>query len=509
MKGILVAFFLILYYSATFAEYIDCNYKLKNISNGQYVNFSQMRKNIKSDRGYLNVRGWVLSYALIGDFNIAETYKQHLNDYWMINYDTVLNLDLVSRKTSFGVLGANLQLLMPMYQGRTGSAAFIYNNYGKLSVGYQEGIESNIKVDALSVAVGDTSNVVQCIKNFFINDKINIPNLYSGLYSATLSSHNESGIARFLNTTKEFMYNLPFRVSYSSLANSNLVFGLSYMPLGYQHMQNNSGYGNDIMMNNSSFKLSGIKGIKFDKQNGKGSTQSNYEYIKSQSVASVNIAEKVPKGDDVNVVQVSSYYDNMNPYTLVNKYVISPYKHVISGAASYMYNIANTKIVTSIIGEYAKSGRIDNNLKDKNVILEYYDLIGVAVGVNVFYQKFKLGCAYGHLGKSGIIKSMDFFEDRANSFYWNFGGSYKYNDLSLSFTYIYSNMYSNASDSILTAYLLKDFTVGVEYLLCKNNKMDCKLFNNYHIFTVLQDDMRSNTMNYNGIIILLGMKLEF
>ncbi|KJV68954.1 hypothetical protein [Candidatus Neoehrlichia procyonis] len=525
MRGYIAVFFLVLLlcYNVVSARQMDYDNGLKNAKNNQCVNFQKIKKVIKSDKGRVNARGQVLSYAWIRDQKaLGEEVEENIAFFdWGITYDTVLNLDLVSKRSNFGVVGASLQLLMPMSQGRTGSLIFINNDYGKLSFGYQAGVESNIKVDAFSIAVGDTSDAwVKYIK-YFAHHSEDIPfYLPSGLYSETLSSDNENGIVRFLSTTKGFMHSLPFRISYSFTGFSNMIFGVSYMPLGYK-IQNNSGYDITSITNTSNILIENLQlGL--------------YKFVSQQQPsilpARLTILEKIQlRGDAINKVDVDNDANRIqNVHALTTKYIVSPYKNVISGGLSYTYDIASTKIVTSLIGEYAKSEKVSDNLNSDIIELEYYDLTGVAAGVNVLYDKLKLGCAYGYLGKSGIIKYnflgkkyLDFISSGNNSYYWNFGGSYEYNDLSLSVTYLYSVTNSNyITNKIFDVYFLKDFTVGLEYMLYNNNKVHCKLFSNYHVFNLLQsteiffdtnavDDVEKDVVKYNGVVFLLGVKVEF
>lgn len=201
-------------------------------------------------------------------------------------------------------------------------------------------------------------------------------NFNPGLYSESVFRDDDNLVFNNSNhdasvgiITKDFINNLPFRLSYQSQNFMGLKFGISYSPVGYN--------------------------------------QQLFEFPLIVSAEFVSDVRKI-EGDKLNVSKehtVLPYINNRSNTSAIG--LIGPvYKNIISGGISYTYNIKNVKFSTSIIGEYGNE-YIDDDTK-LGYVMHYVhqQLNGISIGFNVSYDNLKLAGAYGNLGTSGIVKSM-------------------------------------------------------------------------------------------------------
>ncbi|KJV68952.1 hypothetical protein [Candidatus Neoehrlichia procyonis] len=499
----------------------------------------QTLQNVSQDyMKYITISGKLMSYNwfIKDNFNNKNVYEYNFDsnfEKWGIDSNGMLEVNLKKYDTNI-LYGAKFQILMPITKGRI--VAFADTPYGYISLGYQEGVESEMKVDAFDIAAGDASSEwTRYIRHFFpVHKGVNNIPFYrsSGLYSENLFRNNGNYFSTDFNLNEnDFSGYLPFRFSYKSLNFNGLTFGISYSPKGYK----------------SDFLLNDVMGV-------------------------INVMGDV---DDSN----SDYgivYRYRDVFAPLNNVVISPYTHIISGAISYGYKVNDIKFNASMIGEYGKSITADNakfmaskyvnlsinrahnmyidepaskhdQLFNEQYMAEYvkkflnkymderyhklHNLTGIALGINAQYKNLKLGAAYGYLGQSGVIDYNDKFKDlvdvtqyfpKNHAYYWDVGASYQYNNLLLSITYFKSFSYNYYYDNFKHILyrgnnFLKDLGIGIDYTLYTTDKLNCKIFTNYHYFNTNQDyrlyyidDSNIEKANINkGSIILSGIKIEF
>ncbi|ABD45211.1 gram-negative porin family protein [Ehrlichia chaffeensis str. Heartland] len=386
-------------------------------------------------------------------------------------HDGMFSIEIDSNPDKHGIVyGAYSQINIPHVAGKSfgnnaafnrGSKIFAKTPYGNFSVGYQEGVESMMKLNAFSIVAGDDSNIwTKHLRNILHEKKdgqsgysVYYFNFNSGLYSESLFRNSDNivfdDIDYYLGTgiiSRSFINNLPFRLSYQSQNFMGLRFGVSYSPFGYD--------------------------------------QRLFELQKDR-----------------------------NSDTLI---LVGPrYRHIVSGGISYTYNIKNLKFSASVIGEY---GDEEHDYKAHyNRYYRHNTLKAVSIGWNVGYDKIELAGSYGKLNSAGIpydkcvihgvpyeyvyrsvihwlyLKDMDY--------YWDIGIAYKYAPLSLSVIYFMSNRVGNE---------LSDVNVGIEYDILKYSGFKSSLFANYNYYTFRQfSDTYRIHVNGKGSILLVGAKLSF
>ncbi|WDM84972.1 hypothetical protein K6025_03765 [Ehrlichia sp. JZT12] len=168
---------------------------------------------------------------------------------WSATYDSILRVGAELKPSNSSIkYGADFQVAVPSVKGMNfekksalnrGSKIFAATPYGDFSIGYQEGLESLMKLDASNIIAGDESNGwTQHIRGALAERKNAFgyemyPFLLSpGLYSENVFRNNDNAV---LNSgSKDLVNNLPLRISYSSPSFMGLKFGVSYSPSGYE-----------------------------------------------------------------------------------------------------------------------------------------------------------------------------------------------------------------------------------------------------------------------------------
>ncbi|UTO55467.1 porin [Neoehrlichia mikurensis] len=520
---VICIFIIFLFKESVFAR--QSNYDDAVIKNNTYINYQKLRKVHKGSK--ISIYGSTLSYVWITDKLLRDKYEDNdvyelynynsdaNSDNWGVNNDALLSVNIMSQESNGFLYGARFQLLMPAIQGRIslkkisnrGVIGFINFPYGNLSLGYQEGVESEMKADAFSIAAGDQGiEWSRYVSDFFVKkDNTGVPVLNnipcywsSGLYSENLYRSNGNFVIRDnMLDNKDFINNLPFRISYKSADIFGINVGISYSPLGYK----------DSLLSNDSLQIIQI----YDNLNVRVGELKGIPVtivVKNDSYND-NTAEKKLTFTNamVNIKEIPISYNTRNVIHKIISESMNSYKNIISGAVTYNYKVNDIKFIGSLVGEYAKS---DNS---KKIILN--DLIGVALGTNIEYNRLKFGAAYGYLGKSGSISYVDNDEGRrfynsSSSYYWDIGVNYRYNGLSISLIYFDSSYgcYADDVDGKKNRNFLKDFSIGLDYDLYSNNTTRCKLFANYHYFTISQELSKLKSAVHGGVL-LSGMRVEF
>lgn len=117
------------------------------------------------------------------------------------------------------------------------------------------------------------------------------------------------------------------------------------------------------------------------------------------------------------------------------------YENVVSGGVSYQGQYQNIGIAASLTGQYGNEE-----------VANHHDLKAYAAGLNVSYEGFNVGAAYGDWGKS-VSHPSPTLED---AHYWSLGAGYSTGAIGTSITYLSSEYHSNEAELI---------SVGADYAL--------------------------------------------
>ncbi|KJV65366.1 MULTISPECIES: ECH_0525 family surface protein Esp73 [Ehrlichia] len=259
-----LASFLILYGNASFSVDILSDINISDIGigkkqvdsiNAKDVFTTNSLENKEYNRSLKVGRALVSGQAISYMWSSSDEYRGLSDisgdmDDWGMNYDAILRVGAEIKSNDSGVkYGVDFQVSVPNVKGKNfekkaalnrGSRIFASTPYGDFSVGYQEGVESIMKLDSSNVIAGDeSSSWTQHVRGALSERKNALgysvyPFLFSaGLYSENIFRNNDN-MVRTVDNDKDFINNLPFRMSYQSPNFMGLRFGVSYSPLGYK-----------------------------------------------------------------------------------------------------------------------------------------------------------------------------------------------------------------------------------------------------------------------------------
>ncbi|AHC39285.1 porin [Ehrlichia muris] len=447
-----------------------------NISNAEN-SFSGINNKVEAKGGRIKFAGNMVSYGWYSGGSSKNSEIVIRNKRFNIDiggnvdnigakHDGMLSLGIDSKPDKYGIIyGVYSQIHIPHVAGKSfgnnaafnrGSKIFAKTPYGDFSVGYQEGIESIIKLNAFSIIAGDNYNIwAKHLRNILYDIKgasgyfVYCLNFYSGLYSESFFRNSDNIVTGVI--VGAFINNLPFRLSYQSQNFMGLRFGISYSPFGYDR-----------------------------------------ELSEMSQINSSNV-----------IKPLKDYASHL--------ILIGPrYVHVVSGGISYTYDFKNFKFSTSIIGEYGREDVFSDSMERYNVYFKHHKLKGISVGWNIGYKRIEFAGSYGNLNGSGIPYARCTANIHCRSYwallkdtdyYWDIGIAYKHEPLNLSLIYFTSNRGGNK---------LNDISVGIEYNILRYNRFKNSLFVNYHYYTFNQfEHDYGNTRNGKGSVLLIGTKLEF
>ena len=513
MKLILTTFVLVsilsLYgnYSLSFdllaSDNSECEKQVDEINAGNLYNVQKVKENdhIKyidhvSKMGRTLVNGQVISYMWssldkLGKSSMTSDISG-THDNWGLTCDAMLRIGAELKSVNSDInYGADFQIVLSSIKERNvekkaalnkGSKIFASTSYGDFSIGYQEGVESIMKLDASSIIAGDESNSwAQHIRGALSEKKNALgyriyPFILSpGLYSENVFRNNDNAV---LNSEdyKDFMNNLPLRINYQSPSFVGLRFGVSYAPTGYEF---------DIFSKEFSKELLHVvylhipfgNHMELKKPEGNDSRitmdwiskQQQYKQKKTLAILRVNKMRDLYSFFPVFTKDLSGKY---------NVFFGSKYEHILSGSIAFNYDYNDIKFSTSVVGEYAHP-RLYFNAKDYEIYPLSYDLKGLSVGSVINYNNISFASAYGYLGRSGFVEKYYYnnvayplYERPGNAYYWDVGLSYQYKSYYFSVAYFKSRKSDN---------VLQDINLGFEYnLLQRQSKVKCKIFSNYH-----------------------------
>ena len=214
----------------------------KNLDNREHNNLVKVGRALVSGQAISYM--WASADKSDNIFDISG----NMDNYGM-SYDAILRLGAEIKSGDSGTkYGADFQVAIPSVKGRNferkaalnrGSRLFAATQYGNFSVGYQEGVESIMKLDSSNIIAGDESNSwTQHLRGVLPEKKNALGySMYPFLFSAGLYSENvfrNDDNIDLTNGNKDFINNLPLRMSYLSPSFMGLRFGVSYSPIGYK-----------------------------------------------------------------------------------------------------------------------------------------------------------------------------------------------------------------------------------------------------------------------------------
>ncbi|AHX04277.1 hypothetical protein [Ehrlichia japonica] len=448
------------------------------VKSNEYVKQENLHKSIENCHK-IDLGGKILSYTWFA--NDFEKIQDH-----GVKLDGVLNIKSINSNSDLGIYyGGNFQLAVPAIKidnfmpsvkaYNRGAQLFVESRYGNLSFGYQEGVESIMKVDASSIGAGDNSIAwLQYTGLSNLNEKMQCQ-LFPGLYSESIfnrSSHNIISVK-----DKDFINNLPFRISYQSPNYIGVRFGISYSPIGYD---------TNLFEHVSSYTIKQLElppimhGVDLDSINKQSTSEEIINVflkaLKKQTTQDVNIEGIVPSKTD---------------------FLQACYENIVSAGLSYIHSFNDIDVQASVVGEHGYSNI--NKLKSYNKYPSVEELAAFAIGTSIAYRNVVVAGSYGYLGRSGYINTTYSASDSYYTYYWNIGIKFIYNKASISTSCFKSNKVDTD---------FYDYSLGVDYNLSidSNYKGQYKVFGNYHYFNVENKVLKKSG---NGSVLSLGVKYEF
>lgn len=315
------------------------------------------------------------AYTDIGG-DIYKSLGKGLNT-WGAGYDAVLSVGLRSGRDRFGtVYGADFALAVPTGAGGgsvlhsisgRGSRVFARTMWGDFSLGYQEGVESSMKIDVLGPVVGQMGSMWGKYTRYFLRYTGGVPfHLYPGLYSENLLRVGgaRDSIHGFSAKFRDVLNSVPSRFNYVSPRVRGLSVGLSYAVT--------AGAG------------SVLKGPGFDVTDAVSRVERDF------------LGESV-RGGRRKVLALS-----------VPRFDAGPeYKNILSSALRYELGRPGKKVAVVFSGEYARHRKLEDVLprdydySDAGYLVEYSDLAAVSASAEGNYGGVKAAVTFGFLGKSG------------------------------------------------------------------------------------------------------------
>lgn len=483
-----------------------------------------------------NGNGDVVSPDVLGD------RSRGLNS-WGTNYDAVLTMGLRSRRDGYGtVYGADFALSVPAgasggmisygYPG-AGSRVFADTAVGNFSLGYQEGVESSMKVDVLSAINGGNGSSWGRYLRCFLRYANGIPfYMYPGLFSENLfrSLRSSDRVPGFSSKFRDVLDSMPMRFSYVSPPVSGVSVGISYSLSGYR----------DDMFRGGEFEIrDGLRRV--------GHNVRDYIMYAKDEEGDVGIGLVVDK-----VVGIGIPRFDLGPV----------YKNILSGALRYDWEdvYKNVKVGIAVAGEYARSKRPDEIAPAKyrgiGYHIEYRDLAAASVGIEALYHGLRVALGGGYIGNSGRSKSyvtqgmhVDVpYTKRAPTYYAAASAAYTTGNLTASLVYFTSRLVHSPIVDVTSKFLdgdvgkegvgayipaasydgnnsLKDFVLGLGYSIYRKGSASLEMFANCHLFFTKHEftehiykeesarfehgegNVHRNT--HDGVVAVLGLKYSF
>ena len=458
------------------------------VKSNEYVEQGNLYQSIEN-RHKIDLEGKILSYTWFA--NDLKKIQDH-----GVKLDGILNIKSINSNSELGIYyGGNFQLAVPAIKVENfmpsvkaynrGAQLFVESRYGNLSFGYQEGVESIMKIDASSMGAGDSSIAwLQYTGLSNLNEEVQYQ-LFPGLYSESIFNRSSNNVISIKD--KDFINNLPFRISYQSPNYIGLRFGISYSPTGYDAklFEHVSSYTINKLEFPPVIEDMDIISQKMSTQQTLGEkNRILFEVLNAQKAKNIDMEGIVPSKTD---------------------FLQARYENIVSAGLSYSHSFNNIDIQASVVGEHGYSN-IDK-LKSYNKYPSVEDLAAFAIGTSVAYRNVVVAGSYGYLGRSGYINAIypisgnlkTSISDNYYTYYWNIGVKFIYSKASISTSYFKSNKVDTN---------FYDYSLGIDYNLSIDNnyKGQYKVFGNYHYFNVENKILK---ISGNGSVLSLGVKYEF
>ena len=514
----------------------------KVLSYAWLLNDEMVRGDMESRRKALKIYGAKQGYrdynrAGDGDVFTAAILGERGRGFnsWGANYDAVLSVGLRTKRDVYGtVYGADFSLAVPAGAGGSsltygyagaGSRVFADATVGNFSLGYQEGVESSMKVDVVSAIAGGNGSSWGRYLRSFLRYADGVPfYMYPGLYSENLfrSMGSEDRVPGFSAKFRDVLNSMPMRFSYVSPRISGVSVGFSYSL---------SGYRDDL-----------FRGGEFEVRDGLRKPVTPNEAVEAAKKEIMLVTDKV--------VGIGMPRFDLGPV----------YKNILSGALRYDWEdlYERIKFSVSVAGEYAKPKRPDEiapaKYKGIGYHIEYKDLASASLGLETAYGGLRVALGGGYIGSSGRSKAyvsqgirIDVpYTRHAPSYYTAASATYSAGSFSGSVVYfmsrlihspmvdVESRLSSNGSESGVTAgyypvksydgnNTLKGFVLGLAYNVYSKGSSSLEVFANCHMFFTKHEftehkyedakfvhgaeDVHKNS--HDGVVAVLGLKYSF
>ena len=500
---------------------------------------------VKNDRGQedsdsvLTLYGARVGYHDYGYMrsggDIHKTLGMGLNT-WGASYDASLSVGLRTGRDKFGtVYGADFALSMPVgAAGETimrslssrGSRIFARSVLGELSLGYQEGVETVMKVDVLGrisgAAVGSSWSKYTRYFQKFTNG---VPfHVHPGLYSEHLLRMEES-LARPRGHSMKFvdvLSSMPSRVNYVSPKMRGVTFGLSYAL---------TGDARDLHYTPAFEVVDAVS------------------QVKRGSAAIISDGSRSVEAHTRKVLALVTPRFDSKP----------EYNNILSAALRYELGASRKNMAAVLSAEYAKRSKLRDVLpggydySGAGWLVEYNDLAAVSTGVEATYSGVRGALAVGLLGQSGKPQSyvkMDrkgevvegtrrrvpYAQQRGNSFYVVTSLSYTDGPVTASLGYYMSRLNYNPVKYVPRNNKIGDFispfdgmnelhdvVIGLGYNVYRKGSATLETFLNCHLYATKQHyreyrlqkgvhEFRlgsKGTTKSTGAVVLMGLKFTF
>ncbi|WP_249548519.1 porin [Anaplasma phagocytophilum] len=397
-----------------------------------------------------------------------------------------------------------------------GTKIYVNTTFGEVSFGYQAGIDSIMRIDAISIGAGDISNTWMRYVNLrgihdplkgLTNEKRpvlyknrpalptelrklyleNVFYLSTGLYSESLF---DGGNRFSRNASKPIDANnalnltnaLPLRFTYLSPDFAGLRLGVSYAPFGYEE---------DLVLD-------------------------THTAIKRSLVARMRVFKDYTRFHGA--IRSRFSIPLMEKGGTRKKFIIPLYENIVNAGMTYSSSFNGLDFKLSMVTEYAK-GKTRLLRDSSDIEFAKMDSIkNVVLGGMLKYKNVKLAVSYGYLGQIDNVNNMYSYKldkfvlnttDRviirtSGSYFLTAGAGYEYDRLHVSAFYRGSNYSGN---------IFNEISLGAEYNISgHSSRVKSMIFANYHNFsalsTVITDPVATDGVN-RGQVILAGMKVRF
>lgn len=468
------------------------------------------------DYGYVNRGG-----------NVHKTLGKALST-WGAAYDAFLSVGLRSGKDAYGsIYGADFALSAPVgasgdavlhsLSGK-GSRLFAKTVLGDFSLGYQEGVESVLRINVLGAVSGEAGSMWGKYTRYMQRYTNGVPfHMYPGLYSENLL-RVESGLNRPRGGAVRFngiLDSIPSRFNYVSPKVKGVTFGFSYALTGKT---------SDVHAT-PSFEVADAIGHMRRPLGGAGVKVGTRKVL----------ALKAPRFDS-------------GPR----------YNNILSAALKYELGASRKNMAAVLSAEYAKRNKLvdvlpgDYDYSGAGWLVEYSDLAAISTGLEATYSGVRGALAVGLLGSSGKPQSyvkvnekgevvegkrtkVPYAQKRGHSFYVVTSLSYTDGPVTASLGYYMSRLNYNpvkyAPRYDKTEFVspfdgvneLHDVVIGLGYNVYRKGSATLETFLNCHLYATKQHYRKyvlrtgeqefrpgsKGTTKSTGVVVLMGLKFTF